>query len=62
MFFTRLFLAPPQAFVYSTRERLTDDDMERHANETERDNLMARVNEAGEWMESEEAETATTVT
>lgn len=45
-----------ESFIYTSRERLTDDDMERHATETEREALLGKISAASEWMENNDME------
>lgn len=49
-----------ESFVYMTREKMTDDEMERHANETERETLLAKLTAASEWMDSGDMDKANT--
>lgn len=49
-----------ESFIYSTRDRITDDDIERHSTQDERDELESKLNQASEWLENEVDEANTT--
>jgi len=49
-----------EAFLYQTRDRLTDDDLERHATAKERENMAAKLDVVAEFIDGDEIDTAPT--
>ena len=47
-----------EGFMYQTRDRLTDDDLERHASKSERANISAMLDQIGEFIEGDEIDDA----